>query len=51
MRFLWWVVVDSFRVWLVMLGIFWVVVGDVGFTLVGPWFILSGGKWQWVYSG
>ena len=29
-RFLWWVVVDSFRVWLVMLGIFWVVVGDSG---------------------
>ena len=24
------------------------VVDDGGFTLVGPWFILSGGEWQWV---
>ena len=45
---------DSFRVWLVMLGIFWVVLGGSGVfwgSGVWWWIVLECGEWRWLYFG
>ena len=37
--------------WWLVIGLFWVVVDDGGFILVGVWFILGVSGWWWIYFG
>ena len=51
LAYFWVFVLGGGRWWLVVVDIFWVVVGTASYILSGGGFVLGGVGWWWIYLG